>query len=201
MTRRRRREQRDGAADAARERATSSSRMLSDETPSSRTSSTSTSTSCSTRAGVERGDVDLRSRRPALHALLKERLLARVQAGRRGPEGVAARQLRRGAASRSAEGVPDGERLWARATATRTARSSTGSSRASARPGTRSTSQVLLAADYGVPQLRQRLFCVGIREDLLDVPADFWRLPVAAADALRAARDAERLGPRPCPRT
>lgn len=35
--------------------------------------------------------------------------------------------------------------------------------------------EVLLAADYGVPQLRQRLFCVGIREDLLDVPADFWQ--------------------------
>jgi DNA (cytosine-5)-methyltransferase 1 len=36
---------------------------------------------------------------------------------------------------------------------------------------------VLVAADYGVPQLRQRLICVGIRTDLLDVPADFWRFP------------------------
>lgn len=34
---------------------------------------------------------------------------------------------------------------------------------------------VLVAADYGVPQLRQRLICVGVRRDLLDVPADFWR--------------------------
>ena len=36
--------------------------------------------------------------------------------------------------------------------------------------------ETLIAADFGVPQLRQRLFCVGLREDLLDVPADFWRL-------------------------
>ncbi len=35
---------------------------------------------------------------------------------------------------------------------------------------------ILLAADYGVPQLRQRFICVGIREDLLDIPGDFWRL-------------------------
>jgi len=34
---------------------------------------------------------------------------------------------------------------------------------------------VVLAADYGVPQLRQRLICVGVRDDLLDVPADLWR--------------------------
>jgi DNA (cytosine-5)-methyltransferase 1 len=34
---------------------------------------------------------------------------------------------------------------------------------------------ILLAADYGVPQLRQRLICVGIREDLLDLPAELWR--------------------------
>jgi len=34
---------------------------------------------------------------------------------------------------------------------------------------------VLVAADYGVPQNRQRLICVGVREDLLDVPAAFWR--------------------------
>jgi DNA (cytosine-5)-methyltransferase 1 len=38
-------------------------------------------------------------------------------------------------------------------------------------------SQIILAADHGVPQLRQRLFCVGIRDDLLDVPAAFWRFP------------------------
>ncbi len=35
--------------------------------------------------------------------------------------------------------------------------------------------RILLAADYGVPQLRQRLFCVGIRSDQLDIPPDFWR--------------------------
>lgn len=37
-------------------------------------------------------------------------------------------------------------------------------------------SRILLAADYGVPQLRQRLFCVGVRADLLDEPASRWRL-------------------------
>jgi len=36
-------------------------------------------------------------------------------------------------------------------------------------------SNVILAADYGVPQLRQRLFCVGVRSDLLDIPPDLWR--------------------------
>lgn len=35
--------------------------------------------------------------------------------------------------------------------------------------------RILLAADFGVPQLRQRLICVGVRADLLDVPADLWR--------------------------
>ena len=41
--------------------------------------------------------------------------------------------------------------------------------------------KILLAADFGVPQLRQRLFCVGIRTALLDVPAREWRFswPVA----------------------
>jgi len=34
--------------------------------------------------------------------------------------------------------------------------------------------RILLAADYGVPQLRQRLVCVGIRSDLLDQPVDRW---------------------------
>lgn len=37
--------------------------------------------------------------------------------------------------------------------------------------------ETLIAADFGVPQLRQRLFCVGLREDLLDVPVDFYRFP------------------------
>jgi DNA (cytosine-5)-methyltransferase 1 len=37
--------------------------------------------------------------------------------------------------------------------------------------------RVLLAADYGVPQLRQRLVCVGIRSDLLDGPIDEWEFP------------------------
>jgi DNA (cytosine-5)-methyltransferase 1 len=37
--------------------------------------------------------------------------------------------------------------------------------------------RVLLAADYGVPQLRQRLFCVGVRDDLLDCDVAEWRLP------------------------
>lgn len=35
----------------------------------------------------------------------------------------------------------------------------------------------LIAADFGAPQLRQRLICVGLREDLLDAPADFYRFP------------------------
>jgi DNA (cytosine-5)-methyltransferase 1 len=37
--------------------------------------------------------------------------------------------------------------------------------------------KVLVAADYGVPQNRQRLICVGVRQDLLDVPAALWRFP------------------------
>ena len=36
--------------------------------------------------------------------------------------------------------------------------------------------RILLAADYGVPQLRQRLVCVGIRADLLDGPSEDWGL-------------------------
>jgi DNA (cytosine-5)-methyltransferase 1 len=39
--------------------------------------------------------------------------------------------------------------------------------------------RILLAADYGVPQLRQRLICVGVRSDLLD--ASPWSLPWPAA--------------------
>ena len=34
---------------------------------------------------------------------------------------------------------------------------------------------ILLAADFGVPQLRQRLFCVGIRRDLLDCKLEAWK--------------------------
>lgn len=34
--------------------------------------------------------------------------------------------------------------------------------------------RILLAADYGAPQLRQRLFCVGLRRDLIDVPRAMW---------------------------
>ena len=37
--------------------------------------------------------------------------------------------------------------------------------------------RIVLAADYGVPQLRQRLFCVGIHRDLLDGPTELWRFP------------------------
>lgn len=36
-------------------------------------------------------------------------------------------------------------------------------------------SRIILAADHGVPQLRQRLICVGIRADLLDVVPELWR--------------------------
>ncbi|MGN6871860.1 MAG: DNA cytosine methyltransferase [Solirubrobacteraceae bacterium] len=35
--------------------------------------------------------------------------------------------------------------------------------------------RIVLAADYGVPQVRQRLICVGIRDDLLDVSPEVWR--------------------------
>lgn len=35
--------------------------------------------------------------------------------------------------------------------------------------------KVILAADHGVPQLRQRLFVVGVRADLLDVAPEMWR--------------------------
>ena len=35
--------------------------------------------------------------------------------------------------------------------------------------------KVVLAADHGVPQIRQRLLCVGIRSDLLDGAAELWR--------------------------
>lgn len=34
--------------------------------------------------------------------------------------------------------------------------------------------KIVLAADHGVPQLRQRMFAVGIRNDLLDTPSALW---------------------------
>jgi DNA (cytosine-5)-methyltransferase 1 len=37
--------------------------------------------------------------------------------------------------------------------------------------------KVLIAADFGVPQLRQRLICVGFRQDVLDTPETFYRFP------------------------
>jgi DNA (cytosine-5)-methyltransferase 1 len=36
--------------------------------------------------------------------------------------------------------------------------------------------RILLAADFGVPQLRQRMFCVGLRRDVLDVEPAAWQL-------------------------
>jgi DNA (cytosine-5)-methyltransferase 1 len=36
-------------------------------------------------------------------------------------------------------------------------------------------SRIILAADHGVPQMRQRLICVGIRDDLLHVAPELWR--------------------------
>lgn len=35
--------------------------------------------------------------------------------------------------------------------------------------------KIVLAADHGVPQRRQRLFAVGIRDDLLDCPSALWQ--------------------------
>ncbi len=42
-------------------------------------------------------------------------------------------------------------------------------------------SRIILAADHGVPQVRQRLICVGVRVDLLDVAPEVWRFdwPIA----------------------
>ena len=40
---------------------------------------------------------------------------------------------------------------------------------------------ILLAADLGVPQIRQRLFCVGIRRDLLDCDPALWAMAWPAA--------------------
>lgn len=37
--------------------------------------------------------------------------------------------------------------------------------------------RVIVAADHGVPQLRQRLICVGVRDDLLDGSRSNWRFP------------------------
>jgi DNA (cytosine-5)-methyltransferase 1 len=41
--------------------------------------------------------------------------------------------------------------------------------------------KVILAADHGVPQLRQRFFVVGVRSDTLDCAADHWRFDWPAA--------------------
>lgn len=41
--------------------------------------------------------------------------------------------------------------------------------------------RVILSADHGVPQLRQRLFVIGIRTDLLDCAPDLWRFDWPAA--------------------
>lgn len=54
--------------------------------------------------------------------------------------------------------------------------------------------KVVLAADHGVPQLRQRLFVIGVRKDLLDCSPDLWRFtwPDATHDGpheRRVARD------------
>jgi DNA (cytosine-5)-methyltransferase 1 len=35
--------------------------------------------------------------------------------------------------------------------------------------------KIILAADHGVPQIRQRLLCVGVRADLLDRSPELWR--------------------------
>jgi DNA (cytosine-5)-methyltransferase 1 len=37
--------------------------------------------------------------------------------------------------------------------------------------------KIILAADHGVPQLRQRFFVIGVRRDLLDCAPDLWRFP------------------------
>lgn len=42
-------------------------------------------------------------------------------------------------------------------------------------------SKIILAADHGVPQLRQRLFCVGVRADILDCHPDRWGFTWPAA--------------------
>jgi DNA (cytosine-5)-methyltransferase 1 len=41
--------------------------------------------------------------------------------------------------------------------------------------------KIVLAADHGVPQLRQRLFAVGVRDDLLDTPSAVWKFPWPSA--------------------
>lgn len=37
--------------------------------------------------------------------------------------------------------------------------------------------KVMIAADYGAPQLRQRLICVGLRDDVLDLPSALYNFP------------------------
>jgi DNA (cytosine-5)-methyltransferase 1 len=56
--------------------------------------------------------------------------------------------------------------------------------------------KVVLAADHGVPQLRQRFFVIGVRADLLDCAQDIWRFdwPTATHDGpheRRVERDRE----------
>ncbi|HEX5763638.1 MAG TPA: DNA cytosine methyltransferase [Solirubrobacterales bacterium] len=40
--------------------------------------------------------------------------------------------------------------------------------------------KAVVAADYGVPQLRQRVLCVGLRQDLVDSPARAYEFPFPA---------------------
>jgi DNA (cytosine-5)-methyltransferase 1 len=49
--------------------------------------------------------------------------------------------------------------------------------RAVRRAGYSFSMKAVVAADHGVPQLRQRLICVGLRSDLLDVPATEYDFP------------------------
>jgi len=61
--------------------------------------------------------------------------------------------------------------------------------------------RILLAADYGVPQLRQRLFCVGIRSDLLESDPSKWRFhwPIPTHSGPHEARSRwdDSLAPHP----
>ena len=53
--------------------------------------------------------------------------------------------------------------------------------------------KVLVAADYGVPQLRQRLLCVGLRGGRARRSPLLIRVSMAGCDAFRPARDAHKL--------
>ena len=147
--------------------------------------------------GLEPGEVGPAPRRAALHAVLEERLLARVQARRRGSEGVAARQLRRGAPGHPPEGVPDGERLRARLPEPEPAGPRAVHRRRRGggllvRHGDADRGRLRRAAASPAPDLRR-----GLREDLLDAAGRLLAVPVASADALGAARDAHELRPQP----